>query len=135
MSDSDRVREHAERAQQGNLAKEGEKLARQNKLFVRDRVRLLLDPDSFVEDGLLANALAGDLPADGVVTGVGRIEGRPVCVMANDPTVKAGSWGKRTVEKIPGASARPYDRCAHTRRKTRSDVSFAAKRPSLSFGP
>ena len=49
---------------------------------------------------LLANALAGDLPADGVVTGVGRIDGRPVCVMANDPTVKAGSWGARTVEKI-----------------------------------
>ena len=41
-----------------------------------------------------------DLPADGVVTGVGRIDGRPVCVMANDPTVKAGSWGARTVEKI-----------------------------------
>ncbi len=35
-----------------------------------------------------------------MVTGVGRIEGRPVCVMANDPTVKAGSWGARTVEKI-----------------------------------
>ena len=39
-------------------------------------------------------------PADGVVTGVGRVDGRPVCVMANDPTVKAGSWGARTVEKI-----------------------------------
>src|SRR2546430_14069776 len=44
--------------------------------------------------------MAGDLPADGVVTGPGRVEGRPVCVMANDPTVKAGSWGARTVEKI-----------------------------------
>ncbi|HEY4396630.1 MAG TPA: acyl-CoA carboxylase subunit beta, partial [Acidimicrobiia bacterium] len=52
------------------------------------------------EDGLLANALADSLPADGVVTGMGRIDGRPVCVMANDPTVKAGSWGARTVEKI-----------------------------------
>jgi methylmalonyl-CoA decarboxylase subunit alpha len=100
VTDAERVREHADRALQGNLAKEGEKLARQNKLFVRERVRRLLDPDSFVEDGLLANALAGDLPADGVVTGVGRIDGRPVCVMANDPTVKAGSWGARTVEKI-----------------------------------
>ncbi len=100
MTDSDRVREHTERALQGNLAKEGEKLARQNKLFVRDRIALLLDEGSFVEDGLLANALAGDLPADGVVTGVGRVDGRPVCVMANDPTVKAGSWGARTVEKI-----------------------------------
>src|SRR5581483_3205763 len=47
-----------------------------------------------------ANATASDLPADGVVTGTGRVDGRPVCVMANDPTVKAGSWGARTVEKI-----------------------------------
>src|SRR5690606_27109393 len=66
----------------------------------RDRLDLLLDPGSFVEDGLLANTLAEDLPADGVVTGTGRIDGRPVCVVANDPTVKAGSWGARTVEKI-----------------------------------
>ena len=65
MSDADRVREHNVRALQGNLAKEAEKLAQQNKLFVRDRLALLLDDDSFVEDGLLANALAGDLPADG----------------------------------------------------------------------
>ena len=100
MSDADRIRERAERARSGNLAKEGEKLARQNKLFVRDRLALLLDADSFAEDALLANALAGDLPADGVITGAGRIDGRPVCVMANDPTVKAGSWGARTVEKI-----------------------------------
>ena len=90
----------AERALKGNLHKEGEKLARQGKLFVRDRLALLLDEGSFVEDALLANASADDLPADGVVTGTGRIEGRPVCVMANDPTVKAGSWGARTVEKI-----------------------------------
>jgi acetyl-CoA carboxylase carboxyltransferase component len=100
VTDADRVREQSERALQGNLEKEGEKLARQNKLFVRDRLALLLDEGSFVEDALLANALAGDLPADGVVTGVGRVDGRPVCVMANDPTVKAGSWGARTVEKI-----------------------------------
>jgi acetyl-CoA carboxylase carboxyltransferase component len=76
------------------------RLAEQNKLPVRERLALLLDADSFVEDGLFANVLADDLPADGVVTGVGRIDGRPVCVMANDPTVKAGSWGARTVEKI-----------------------------------
>ena len=92
----------SERALQGNLHKQADKLARQGKLFVRDRLDLLLDPGSFVEDGLLANALApaDDLPADGVVTGRGLIDGRPVCVMANDPTVKAGSWGARTVEKI-----------------------------------
>ena len=91
------------RAQQGNLHKEADKLARQGKLFVRDRVALLLDEGSFVEDALLANADAEDLPADGVVTGVGSVDGRPVCVVANDPTVKAGSWGARTVEKIMGS--------------------------------
>lgn len=96
------LRKSALRARKGNLDKEGAKLARQNKLFVRDRLALLLDEGSFVEDGLLANAMAptNDLPADGVVTGTGTIGGRPVCVMANDPTVKAGSWGARTVEKI-----------------------------------
>jgi acetyl-CoA carboxylase carboxyltransferase component len=88
------------RALAGNLEAGGAKLAAQNKLFVRDRLDLLLDPGSFVEDSLLANASATDLPADGVVTGVGTVDGRPVCVMANDPTVKAGSWGARTVEKI-----------------------------------
>lgn len=73
---------------------------RANKLFARERVGQLLDAGSFVEDALLANNLAGDLPADGVVTGVGKIDGRVVAVMANDSTVKAGSWGARTVEKI-----------------------------------
>src|SRR5207249_2819533 len=78
-----------------------EKLAEQAKLFVRDRLRRLLDDeDTFSEEGLLVNALAGNLPADAVVTGVGTVEGRPVAVMANDPTVKAGSWGPHTVEKI-----------------------------------
>jgi methylmalonyl-CoA decarboxylase subunit alpha len=90
----------SERALKGNLDRQREKLASQNKLFVRDRLALLLDEGSWVEDALLANAMAGDLPADGVVTGVGRVDGRPVCVMANDTTVKAGSWGARTVEKI-----------------------------------
>ncbi|MHB8294513.1 MAG: acyl-CoA carboxylase subunit beta [Acidimicrobiales bacterium] len=88
------------RALRGNLDRYGAKLAEQGKLFVRERVALLLDDGSFVEDGLLANAMAPDLPADGVVTGRGTVEGRPVCVMANDPTVKAGSWGARSVEKI-----------------------------------
>jgi acetyl-CoA carboxylase carboxyltransferase component len=74
--------------------------AEKGKLFARERVRLLVDEDSFIEDGEFANALAGDLPADGVITGTARIAGRQVCLMANDSTVKAGSWGVRTVEKI-----------------------------------
>ena len=76
------------------------KLREQNKLTARERLDLLLDAGSFVEDGLFANVLAEDLPADGVITGLGTIDGRQVAVMANDPTVKAGSWGARTVEKI-----------------------------------
>lgn len=76
------------------------KLVAQRKLYVRDRLNLLLDEGSFIEDGLLANAINSDLPADGVVTGSGTIDGRPVCVMGNDSTVKAGSWGAKTVEKI-----------------------------------
>ena len=94
------IRDRTGRARQGNLAKGAAKLEAAHKLFVRDRIALLVDDGSFVEDGLLANALADDLPADGVVTGVGRVDGRPVCIMANDTTVKAGSWGARTVEKI-----------------------------------
>ncbi|HEU5267277.1 MAG TPA: acyl-CoA carboxylase subunit beta [Jatrophihabitans sp.] len=81
-------------------AKAAAKLAAQGKLYVRDRIALLMDAGSFVEDGQLANALAPGLPADGVVTGQGLVDGRPALVVANDPTVKAGSWGARTVEKI-----------------------------------
>jgi acetyl-CoA carboxylase carboxyltransferase component len=97
---SDDLHRAAERARRGNLDRYGDRLAAAGKLFVRDRIALLVDEGSFVEDGLLANAVAGDLPADGVVTGHGTVDGRPVCVMANDSTVKAGSWGARTVEKI-----------------------------------
>ena len=76
------------------------KLASANKLFVRERIDLLFDDCTFVEDGQLGNALADNLPADGVVTGRGLVQGRPALVVANDPSVKAGSWGARTVEKI-----------------------------------
>ena len=88
------------RIREGGSAAAHEKAAGQRKLFARTRLELLLDPGSFVEDALFANVSASDLPADGIVTGSGRIDGRPVCVMANDSTVKAGSWGKRTVEKM-----------------------------------
>lgn len=88
------------------------KLARAGKLAVRERIALLCDEGSFVEDGLLANApvAAGSveagagLPADGVVTGRGMVDGRAAMVIANDPTVKAGSWGARTVEKMVRAA-------------------------------
>ncbi len=86
-----------------------DKLADQGKLFVRERIALLVDPGSFVEDGLLARNDDDVLAADGVVTGRGRIEGRPVMVIANDPTVKAGSWGRITVEKMIRALEAAYD--------------------------
>jgi len=76
------------------------KTAEQGKLPVRERVALLVDEGSFVEDALLANWDQEGLGADGVVTGTALVEGRPVALMANDPTVKAGSWGPKTVEKI-----------------------------------
>ncbi len=70
------------------------------KLFVRDRLALLFDNGEYVEDALFANCEQTGLPADGVITATGKIHGRTACVMANDSTVKAGSWGARTVEKI-----------------------------------
>jgi propionyl-CoA carboxylase beta subunit len=90
----------AERALGGGPERHREKAREQGKLAVRERVTLLLDDDSFAEEGLLANWQQDGLGADGVVTGVGQIDGRPVALMANDPTVKAGSWGPKTVEKI-----------------------------------
>src|ERR1041385_4215004 len=88
------------RIEQGHV-KYRDKLKAEGKLFVRDRLKLLLDADSeFEEDWLFARSAEPDTPADGVVTGVGRVGGRVVCVMANDYTVKAGSWGEKTVQKI-----------------------------------
>ena len=98
-----RIRE-AHEASERPTDKAAAKLESQGKLYVRDRIALLVDEGSFVEDGRYANALAADLPADGVVTGRGLVDERPVIVIANDPTVKAGSWGARTVEKIVRAT-------------------------------
>jgi acetyl-CoA carboxylase carboxyltransferase component len=86
--------------ERGGAPRYHEAAARAGKLFARDRIAGLLDAGSFTEDGRYANAAAAGLPADGVVTGTGTVDGRPVAVMANDSTVKAGSWGARTVEKI-----------------------------------
>jgi methylmalonyl-CoA decarboxylase subunit alpha len=88
------------RIEQGHT-KYRDKLRAEGKLFVRDRLTLLLDPGTeFEEDWLFARHREADTPADGVVTGVGRVGGRTVCIMANDYTVKAGSWGEKTVLKI-----------------------------------
>src|SRR5918994_17969 len=94
------IRSALEAALEGGPERHRRKVAEQEKLPVRERVARLLDPDSLSEDGLLANWEQEGLGADGVVTGMGSIAGRPVALMANDPAVKAGSWGPKTVEKI-----------------------------------
>lgn len=100
MSFGENLTERIEKIKKGGSPKYHMKNTAQGKLFVRDRLKLLFDDGIDVEDALFANCLAGDLPADGVVTGIGKINGQTVCVMANDSTIKAGSWGARTVEKI-----------------------------------
>jgi acetyl-CoA carboxylase carboxyltransferase component len=79
------------------------KLHSQGKLSARERVTKLLDANSrFIEVGLLVayDQYDGQAPAAGVVTGVGTIHDREVVVVANDPTVKAGSWWPETIRKI-----------------------------------
>jgi acetyl-CoA carboxylase carboxyltransferase component len=90
----------AGRAFAGGPERHREKAISQGKMPVRERVARLLDAGSFAEEGLLAGWAQDGLGAEGVVTGVGTVAGAPVAVMANDPTVKAGSWGPKTVEKI-----------------------------------
>jgi acetyl-CoA carboxylase carboxyltransferase component len=89
-----------DRALAGGPQRHQEKSTEQGKLGVRPRIALLLDPGSFVEDGLLADFEIDGEGAAGAVTGMGTIDGRPVAVLANDPTVKAGSWSPKAVEKI-----------------------------------
>jgi acetyl-CoA carboxylase carboxyltransferase component len=88
------------RIEKGGAARYHEAAAAKGKLFARERIARLVDEGSLTEDGRYANALDPSLPADGVITGTATIGGRPVALMANDSTVKAGSWGARTVEKI-----------------------------------
>jgi methylmalonyl-CoA decarboxylase subunit alpha len=94
------LRDAGERALAGGPERHREKARQQGKRSVRERIAMLLDDDSFAEEALLASWEEEGLGADGVVTGVGTIAGRPAALMANDPTVKAGSWGPKTVEKI-----------------------------------
>ncbi|HWH25029.1 MAG TPA: acyl-CoA carboxylase subunit beta [Pseudolysinimonas sp.] len=90
--------ERLEQSRRGGSEKNREKIIASGKMLVRDRLAHLFDGD-YVEDGLLARHLEG-LPGDAVVTAYGHIDGRQVCVIANDYSVKAGTWGKRTFEKI-----------------------------------
>ena len=80
-----------------------DKQHRAGKLTARERIAALIDHGSrFLEIGLLIayDQYEGQAPAAGVVTGLGRIEGRPAVIVANDATVKAGSWWPETITKI-----------------------------------
>ncbi|HZI27395.1 MAG TPA: acyl-CoA carboxylase subunit beta [Gemmatimonadaceae bacterium] len=97
------VRELEERVKAGGGAERAAKQHKQGKLTARERVTRLLDEGSrFLEIGLLVayDQYEGDAPSAGVVTGVGTIHGREVVVVANDATVKAGSWWPETIKKI-----------------------------------
>jgi acetyl-CoA carboxylase carboxyltransferase component len=94
------IRPALEAALSGGPQRHHEKTEEQGKLPVRERVERLVDRGSFAEEALLANWDQEGLGADGVITGTATIGGRRVALMANDPTVKAGSWGPKTVEKI-----------------------------------
>src|SRR5258708_30576030 len=76
---------------------------RAGKVTGREGLGELLDPDTYFQEiGLLIayDRYDGHAPAAGVVTGVGRIEGRPAVVVANGATVKAGAWWPETITKI-----------------------------------
>lgn len=80
-----------------------ERQHQQGKLTARERVELLLDKESYAQEiGLLVayDQYNGAAPAAGVVTIGGRVGGREVVVVANDATVKAGSWWPETIKKI-----------------------------------
>jgi acetyl-CoA carboxylase carboxyltransferase component len=97
------VRELEERVKAGGGPERAAKQHKQGKLTARERVaRLLDDGTRFLEVGLLVayDQYDGEAPAAGVVTGVGLVHDREVVVVANDATVKAGSWWPETIRKI-----------------------------------
>ncbi len=97
------VRALEDRLREAGGAKRLQKLHDQGKLSARERVDLLRDPDSkFIEIGLLVahDQYEGQAPAAGVVTGLITVSGRQCVVVANDATVKAGSWWPETIKKI-----------------------------------
>jgi 3-methylcrotonyl-CoA carboxylase beta subunit len=100
---SAQVRELEDRVRAGGGPERAAKQHKQGKLTARERVARLCDKDArFLEIGLLVayDQYDGEAPSAGVVTGVGLVHGREVVVVANDATVKAGSWWPETIKKI-----------------------------------
>jgi 3-methylcrotonyl-CoA carboxylase beta subunit len=100
---SDEYKKLRARLEQGGGAERIKRQHDQGKLTARERIAALLDRDApWVEIGLLVayDQYDGQAPAAGVITGLGRVAGRPIVVVANDATVKAGSWWPETIKKI-----------------------------------
>ncbi|MCC7443012.1 MAG: acyl-CoA carboxylase subunit beta [Bdellovibrionales bacterium] len=104
---TDRLLAYRERTRQMGGEEAVQKQHESGKLTARERIELLFDPGSFVEYGILATHqsampdMQGKVtPADGVITGVGRVDGRPCCVAAYDFTVMAGSMGEVGERKV-----------------------------------
>jgi len=100
---TDQLSELESRLRLGGGADKIDRQHQQGKLTARERIEKLLDKDAYVQEiGLLVayDQYDGNAPAAGVVTVVGRVEGREVVVVANDATVKAGSWWPETIKKI-----------------------------------
>ena len=100
---TDELQELEARLRLGGGPDKIERQHQQGKLTARERIALLLDKDSYRQEiGLLVayDQYGGGAPGAGVVTVVGRVEGREVVVVANDATVKAGSWWPETIKKI-----------------------------------
>jgi acetyl-CoA carboxylase carboxyltransferase component len=100
---TDQLHQLETRLRQGGGTGKIDRQHQQGKLTARERIELLLDKDSYMQEiGLLVayDQYDGAAPGAGVVTVVGRVEGREVVVVANDATVKAGSWWPETIKKI-----------------------------------
>ncbi|MDP8940723.1 MAG: methylcrotonoyl-CoA carboxylase, partial [Actinomycetota bacterium] len=98
----DGLRRHSEQARRGGSEKARKRHEGRGKLLVRDRIGLLLDPDTaFLELSPLGahGMYDGNVPAAGIVTGVGRVSGRECVIVANDATVKGGTYYPMTVKK------------------------------------
>ena len=96
------LKRRAAEVQAGGGAAAVEKHTRRGKLFVRDRIQALLDEDSpFLEIGMLAayGLYDGVAPCAGIVTGIGRVQGTECMIVANDATVKGGTYFPLTVKK------------------------------------
>jgi len=100
---SDDIRKLEDRLREGGGADRIAKQHKQGKLTARERIATLCDRSSrFIEVGLLVayDQYDGQAPGAGVVTGIGTVHGREVVIVANDATVKAGSWWPETIKKI-----------------------------------